>query len=94
MVQEAMETLSTKTRLTKSMDVDDDIDELDLIGSPPSRGEVRPANSFHMVLNFLKKRYRTEKLVRNQLMRTRMIAYYPRRAVLGSKDLRVVETLC
>ncbi len=40
-VQEAMEALLTKTRFTKSIDVDDDRDELDLIGSPSSHDGVR-----------------------------------------------------
>lgn len=46
-VQETMETSSAKTRSTKSMDIDDDRDELDLIGSPLSHSEVCLISPFH-----------------------------------------------
>lgn len=53
-IHETMETLSAKTQSTKSMDVDDDRDELDLIGSPLLQGEVRPISPFYRSLNLRK----------------------------------------
>lgn len=67
-IQETMETSSAKTRSTKSMDIDDDRDELDLIGSPLSHSEVCLIGPFHQNMTSFKKKHRTTTLAGRQLV--------------------------